>query len=399
MGTSSTSTSTETKFSENVYGDTEYSVSEAQLHGDEESSYESYEEGAFAKDLETKEESFDEEVNLYEDVEYAVEESYEDEGDAVEESYEDEENAVEESYENGNAVEESYEDSEASYGQSDESYGDEEGSYEDYEEFYNDQDELFGADQDGMYSDEDSSESQMRVSESEGKIGKKEGESDSDGGVEVKKKGTGGASGKKISDLNGLTDMALENKNDGIVEQKDSNPNSISRGKIAAKDDFQESKAGNTDKFKHLDFSDKKISEKSSMGGSFHPDNLNAVHSEGVQKKKGLEAENEEKAKWSSADESLGADSNWGADKKIKYNADQEVFMGKYTQEPEENGEFLAAMPADTPTFNLKSKDRPVLTADFSSKALQSSGVGGGSNAATSIHVFLFSVLVARILA
>merc|ERR1712192_3805 len=137
------------------------------------------------------------------------------------------------------------------------------------------------------------------------------------------------------------------------------------------------------------------------MGGGFHPDNLNAVQSENIQRKKGLEAENEEKAKWSSADESLGADSNWGMDRKLKEedNADQGVFMGKYTQEPEENGDFLAAVAADTPTFNLKSKDRPVLTADFSSKALQSSGVGSGSNSATSIHIFLFSIVLARILA
>jgi len=213
------------------------------------------------------------------------------------------------------------------------------------------------------------------------------------------KESTGLASGKKLSDLNGLTDLASKNKNDGIVKQQDSDPNSISRGKVATKLDFQANMAGSKDKYKHLDFSDENISEKSSMGGGFHPDNLNAVHSEDVQKKKGREAGNEEKAKWSSTDESLGIESNWGSDKKIKDNADQEVFLGKYTQEPEENGEFLAAVPADTPTFNLKSKDRPVLTADFSSKALQSSGVGSESNAATSIHVFLFSVLLARILA
>merc|ERR1712032_320774 len=271
------------------------------------------------EDLEAKEESLDKDMNLYEGVEDAVEESYADEEDAVEESYED---------------------SQASYGQSDESYGDEEESYEDYEGFYDDQEELFGADQDDMYSDKDTSESQMRVSESE------------------------------------------------------------VRSKIAKKkDDFQESKAGSKDKYKHLDVSDENISEKSSMGGGFHPDNLNAVHSKDIQRKKGLEDGNEEKAKWSSADESVGVESNWGADKEIKDNADQEMFLGKYTQEPEENGEFLAAVPADTPTFNLKSKDRPVLTADFSSKALHSSGVGVGSNASSGIHIFLFSVLLARLLA
>merc|ERR1711971_1108806 len=131
----------------------------------------------------TKEESFDKEMNLYEDVEDAVEESYEDDG--------------------------------ASYGESDESYGDEEGSYEDYEGFYDEQEELFGADQD----DKDSSESQMRFSESDVriKIGKQENERDSDGGVEVEKKtlSTGLASEKKFSDLNGLTDLDLEKKNDG----------------------------------------------------------------------------------------------------------------------------------------------------------------------------------------
>ena len=37
-------------------------------------------------------------------------------------------------------------------------------------------------------------------------------------------------------------------------------------------------------------------------------------------------------------------------------------------KEPDENGEFLAAMPADTPTFNLKSADQRPLTADFSPK-------------------------------
>merc|ERR1712172_380094 len=375
--TSSSSISTETKFTEYV---NEYP---------EQSSSESYEEGAFAKDLETKEESFDKEMNLYEDVEDAVEGSYEDEENAVKESYEDEEDAVEESYE----------DDGASYGESDESYGDEEGSYEDYEGFYDEQEELFGADQD----DKDSSESQMRFSESDVriKIGKQENESDSDGGVEVEKKtlSTGLASEKKFSDLNGLTDLDLEKKNDGIVKQQDSGPNSISRGKIATKDDFQESKAGSKDGFKHLDLSGEKITEKSSMGGSLHPDNLNAAHSEDIQRKKGLEAENEKMAEWSSADESLGVEANWGEYKKIKDNADQDVFLGKYTQEPDENGDFLAAVAADTPTFNLKSKDRPTLTADFSSKALQSSGVRGGSNAATSIHVFLFSVLLARILA
>ena len=290
--TASTSASSETSFTEYVYEYPEYSVSEAELHAEEESASEFYEEGAFAKDLETKEESFDKEMNLYEDVEDAVEESYEDEGDAVEESYED---------------------SEASYGQSDESYGDEEGSYEDYEGFYDDQEELFGADEDDVYAEEDSSESQMRFSESEvrSKIGKKEDESDSVAGVELENKGL--ASGKKFSDLNGLTDLTSENKNEGIVKQQDSDPNSISRGKIASKDDFQESKAGSKDKYKHLD-------------------NLNAVHSDDVQKKKGLAAENEENAKWSSADESLGAEANWGADKKIKDNTDQEVFLGKYTQ-------------------------------------------------------------------
>jgi len=369
--TSSTSTSTETKFTEYP----EYSVSEAQLHGDDESSSEFNEEGVYAKDLETKEESFDKEMSVYEDVE--DEESYEDDEDAVEESHEEEEDAVEESYE----------DSEASYGESDKSYGDGEGSYEDYEGFYDDQEELFGEDQDGMYSDEDYSESESDVRT---KIVKKEDENDSDAGVEVKK-----STGKKFSDLNGLTDLASENKNDGIVKQQDSGLNLISRGKIAHKDDLQESREGSKDEFKHLDFSEENIS----MGGSFHPDNLNAVHSEDVQRNKGLEAENEENAKWSSADESLGVEANWGTDKKMKDNADQEVFLGKYTQEPEENGDFLAAMPADTPTFNLKSKDRPTLTADFSSKALQSSGVGGGSNAASSIHMFIFSVLLARILA
>merc|ERR1719234_758193 len=114
--------------------------------------------------------------------------------------------------------------------------------------------------------------------------------------------------------------MASDNKNDSIEEQQDSDSNSITKGEVATKDDFQESKEGNKDKYKHL-------SEKSSMGGGFHPDNLNAVQSEDVQRKKGLEDDNEEKAKWSSADEPLGVDSNWGMDKKMKEvdTADQEV--------------------------------------------------------------------------
>merc|ERR1712212_159653 len=131
--------------------------------------------------------------------------------------------------------------------------------------------------------------------------------------------------------------------------------------------------------------SDKKIREKSSMGGSFHPDNLNAVHSEDIEKKKKVLMGKNEEGKWSSADASVGVEPNWGVvDKKIKEedNTDQGLFLGKYLQEPEEKGEFLAAVPADTPTFNLKSADQRPLTADFSPKTLQSSGVAG-SKAAT----------------
>merc|ERR1719391_1758213 len=108
---------------------------------------------------------------------------------------------------------------------------------------------------------------------------------------------------RKFSDLNGLTDFASNKKKDIIAEQGYNEPNSMIRGKIATKDDFQEDR----DHFKHLDSSDEKIWDKSSKEGSSHPDNLNAVHSEDIQKRKGLKGKNKE-AKWSSAEASGGVE-------------------------------------------------------------------------------------------
>merc|ERR1712156_108158 len=76
---------------------------------------------------------------------------------------------------------------------------------------------------------------------------------------------------------------------------------------------------------------------------------------------------------------------------------DQDLFLGNYQQEPAQSGEFLAAMEADKPTFNLKSADHRPLTADISHKSLLSSGVQG-SQVTTTIHLLLFPVLLARIL-
>jgi hypothetical protein len=444
----STSTSTETKLTEH-----EYDLDEEELHGDEERSSESHEEdlidtttesfeetvafsfsssslpsssagievgqenvgeeGASDTDLKTKKESFDNEMNSYEDVEETVHKSYEDSEEEADESYGDEpvddekakeltrkhisdlkikkelearakakalETTTETEIINPTSNEDSYEDSEE---ESDE-YGDEKDSWEeDYEEFYDDEEELFGADHDDMYDEEDSSE---RVSVSEdGRLGKTENDA-----VEEKKV-------RKFSDLNGLTDLASDKKNDGIAEQRDNDPNSMTRGKLAPKGDFHEGKGENTDKFKQLDFSDEKSWEKSSMGGSFHPDNLNAVRSEDIEKRKGAKSKNEEEGIWISGDASMGVEANWEVEKKIKEadKADQGLFLGKYLQEPEENGEFLAAVSADTPTFNLKSSDQRPLTADFSPKTLQSSGVRGSNG----LHLFLFSVVLASIFA
>merc|ERR1719145_551659 len=76
---------------------------------------------------------------------------------------------------------------------------------------------------------------------------------------------------------------------------------------------------------------------------------------------------------------------------------DQDLFLGNYQQEPAQSGEFLAAIAADKPTFNLKSADHRPLTADISHKSLLSSGVQG-SQVTTSLHLLLFPVLIARIL-
>merc|ERR1712109_54846 len=76
---------------------------------------------------------------------------------------------------------------------------------------------------------------------------------------------------------------------------------------------------------------------------------------------------------------------------------DQDLFLGNYQQEPAQSGEFLAAMAADKPTFNLKSADHRPLTADISHKSLLSSGVQG-SKVTTTMHLLLFPVLIARIL-
>ena len=129
--------------------------------------------------------------------------------------------------------------------------------------------------------------------------------------------------------MNGLTDLASDKKNDGIAEQRDS---SMTRGKLATKGDFHEGKGEN--KFKQLDFSDEKSWEKSSMGGSFHPDNLNAVRSEDIEKKKGAKSKNEEEGTWISGDASMGVEANWEVEKKITEadNADQGLFLGKYLQ-------------------------------------------------------------------
>jgi len=76
---------------------------------------------------------------------------------------------------------------------------------------------------------------------------------------------------------------------------------------------------------------------------------------------------------------------------------DQDLFLGNYQQEPAQSGEFMAAMAADKPTFNLKSADHRPLTADISHKSLPSSGVQG-TQVTTSLHLLLFPVLLARIL-
>merc|ERR1712180_534495 len=73
---------------------------------------------------------------------------------------------------------------------------------------------------------------------------------------------------------------------------------------------------------------------------------------------------------------------------------DQNLFLGNYQQEPAQSGEFLAAMAADKPTFNLKSADHRPLTADISHKSLLSSGVQG-SQITSTMHLLLFSVLLA----
>ena len=308
------------------------------------------EEGASADDLKTKKESFDNEMNSYEDVDDAVHKSYEDSEEEADESYGDESvddekaeeltrkhisdlkikkeleakakalgTATETEIINPTSNEDSYEDSEE---ESDE-YGDEKESWEeDYEEFYDDEEELFGADQDDMYDEEDSGESHARVSEPEdGSLGKIENYSDA---VEEKKV-------RKFSDLDGLTDLASDKKNDGIAEQQDS---SMTTGKLATGGDFHEGKGENRDKFKQLDFSDEKSWEKSSMGGSFHPDNLNAVRSEDIEKKKGAKSKNEEEGTWISGDASMGVEANWVVEKKMKEadNADQGLFLGKYLQ-------------------------------------------------------------------
>merc|ERR1712013_605839 len=143
---------------------------------------------------------------------------------------------------------------------------------------------------------------------------------------------------------------------------------------------------------------------ESSMGKGVHPDNLDPVSlEEDNQRKKELETENQE----------VAVDADQGktiAEKEARTfreipkeetkklaEPDQDLFLGNYQQEPAQSGEFLAAMAADKPTFNLKSADHRPLTADISHKSLLSSGVKG-SQVTTSLHLLLFPVLLARIL-
>ena len=295
-----------------------------------------FEDGAVASDLETKEEPFGNEISSDEDLEE-------------------------------DALENSYEDSEESYGESDDSDEDEKGSDEDYEEFYDNEGKLFGSEQGDRYDEKESNSDagHMRFSES----GENEDESDSDA-VEVKKKAfrPDRVAGKTFSDLNGLADDTVsdEEKN-GIVRKEDSDP--------AKEDGFHGIKEGSKSNFKNLE---------SSMGGGLHPDNLNAVDpQEDIQNEKGLKEEKRVQLKWNS-DSSLAVEENWAVDKKAKEvdNADEDMFLGRYREvvkrqnyhfhltfeEPEENGEYLAAVPADTPTFSLNSADQRPLTAEFSPK-------------------------------
>ena len=203
----------------------------------------------------------------------------------------------------------------------------------------------------------------MRFSESR----KNEDESDSDA-VEVKKKAfrPDRVAGKTFSDLNGLAadTVSDDEKN---VRKEDSDP--------AKEDGFHGIKEGSKSNFKNLE---------SSMGGGLHPDNLNAVDpQEDIQNEKGLKEEKRVQLKWNS-DSSLALEENWAVDKKAKEvdNADEDMFLGRYLEvvkrqnyhfhltfeEPEENGEYLAAVPADTPTFSLNSADQRPLTAEFSPK-------------------------------
>merc|ERR1712180_581914 len=135
------------------------------------------------------------------------------------------------------------------------------------------------------------------------------------------------------------------------------------------------------------------------MGEGVHPDNLNPVSLQDIQGRKELETENQEVAvdadqgKLIAEKEAQTFGEITKEEAKKLAESDQDLFLGNYQQEPTQSGEFLAAMAADKPTFNLKSADHRPLTADISHKSLLSSGVQG-SQVTTTMHLLLFPVLI-----
>merc|ERR1712013_435161 len=200
------------------------------------------------------------------------------------------------------------------------------------------------------------------------------------------------ATRRRFSDLNSLTVSAVENTQDNNLKERGEGP----------EEKYQPP--------------EEKSWTESSMGEGVLPDNLDLVSLEDIQRRKELETENQEVAvdadqEKMSAEEGTQTFGEIPKEETIKFREipkeeaenfdeitkedakkfaepDQDLFLGNYQQEPAQSGEFLAAMAADKPTFNLKSADHRPLTADISHKSLLSSGVQG-SQVTTSLHLLL----------